>query len=120
MPLFILIVLATPAYFAVAYLYIAVTDKDIRIKFFPLKTKTIPFEEIVASNIRKYDALKEYGGWGVRYCGKLKKAYIVDGEYGVELLLRDGQSILLSTRHPEEFAKALQQQSVNVSMQTQI
>ena len=119
MPLFILIVLTTPAYFAVAYLYIAVTDKDMRIKFFPLKTKIIPFEEIVASNIRKYDALKEYGGWGVRYCGKLKKAYIVDGEYGVELLLRDGQSILLSTRHPEEFAKALQQQSVNVSMQTQ-
>ena len=119
MPLFILLVISTPAYFALAYLYIAVTDKDIRIKFFPMKTKIIPFEEIVSSGIRKYDALKEYGGWGVRYCGKLKKAYIVDGKYGIELHLRDGQSLLLSTGHPEAFAKALQQQSVDVSLQDQ-
>jgi hypothetical protein len=117
MPLIIFAVIAPLVYFTFAYLYIAVTDKDICIKFFPFKTKTISFENIVSSKVRKYDALREYGGWGVRYCGKLKKAYIVDGKYAIELYLRDGQSLLLSTKHPAEFAKALQQQSVSVSPQ---
>ncbi len=56
--------------------------------------------------MRKYSALKDYGGYGVRY-GKNAKAYNVTGNKGIQIELIDGKRILFGSHHPEGFVQAL-------------
>lgn len=78
------------------------------IRFFPLQfhEQKISFEEIKKCEIRTYSALKEYGGYGIRF-GKNGKAFNVSGNKGVQLELQDGKHLLIGTQRPEEFASAL-------------
>ena len=68
--------------------------------------QTIHFEEIKQYYVRTYSALKDYGGYGVRY-GKKGKAYNVSGNKGIQLELIDGKRILFGSLRPEEFIQAL-------------
>jgi hypothetical protein len=78
------------------------------IRFFPLQfhEHKVPFGEIKKYEILTYSALKEYGGYGIRY-GKNGKAYNVSGNRGVQLEFQDGKHLLIGSRRPEEFASAL-------------
>ncbi len=70
------------------------------------KQRTISWTQIDKMYLRKYDALGEYGGWGVktRLWFKLKdKAYIFnDNNVGLQLELPDEKKILFSTKKPDE------------------
>ena len=78
------------------------------IRFFPLQfhEHKISFGEIKKYEIRTYSALKEYGGYGIRY-GKNGKAYNVSGNRGVQLEFQDGKRLLIGSQKPEEFVSAL-------------
>jgi hypothetical protein len=69
--------------------------------------KTVYFEELDHFSLKEYDAIKEYGGWGLR-SKKNKKAYTVSGKHGIQLLLKNGKMILIGTQKPKSFAKAIE------------
>jgi len=85
-----------------------VRSDGIYYRFFPLHLSfhEIRLEDLVEYEVRAYSALKDYGGWGIRY-GRRGKAYNVSGNRGVQLKFSNGGRLLFGSQKPEEFAKAI-------------
>ncbi len=83
-----------------------VRDEGLHIRMAPFPGRAIPYDAIDTYAPRTYNALREYGGWGVRL-GWNGKAYNMSGRDGIQLSLKSGESILVGTRHPEELYAAL-------------
>lgn len=70
------------------------------------KLRSISWTEIDKIYLRKYDALGEYGGWGVKHRLWFKfsdKAYIFnENNVGLQLELSNHKKLLFSTTKPEE------------------
>ncbi|MCB2221592.1 MAG: hypothetical protein KQI35_14445 [Bacteroidetes bacterium] len=65
--------------------------------------------EIVRYEVRQYQPIKEYGGWGVRTGGrKAGKAYNVSGNLGLQLELTDGKKVLLGTQRKDAIRSAME------------
>ncbi|HYK57261.1 MAG TPA: DUF6141 family protein [Flavisolibacter sp.] len=65
-----------------------------------------PWQSIEEIYIREYNALLEYGGWGVRV-SPLGMAFIASGNTGVQLVLKDGSKVLIGTNQVEEMKMLL-------------
>ena len=69
-----------------------IDEKGIQYQFFPLqfKPKVISWNEIEDVHIRKYNAISEYGGWGIKGGSLWNKskgiAYNVSGNIGIQIL----------------------------------
>jgi hypothetical protein len=74
--------------------------------------RTIAFHEIRAFGARRYRPIREFGGWGIRSGLGKKSAYNASGNLGVELYLRNSQSIMLGSQRHEELAQALRKHGV--------
>jgi hypothetical protein len=61
-----------------------INSENILISFFPFlsNSKKIEFKEIRKISIIKYNPLKDYGGWGLRYANN-KTAYTTKGNKGI-------------------------------------
>ena len=70
------------------------------------KWKKIVPDEIHNYNIRKYRAGWEYGGYGMKKRRKYGQAYIVSGNIGLQLYLKNGKKVLIGTQRKQalEFA----------------
>lgn len=86
--------------FALITLKTTITSEGIEIAFRPFSSRRIFRSEIKKAYVRKYSPIGEYGGWGYRI-GSKGKAYNVSGEFGLQLELNSGESILVGTQHPE-------------------
>lgn len=85
---------------------VTVTSDEIRIKTIP--TRIISRKDIKKAEIQEIKALRQYGGWGVRYTGR-KIGYISAGcEKGVMLHFENRDDIMISSKHPEELLNAVQ------------
>lgn len=62
------------------------------------------WNEIASCHVRKYSAITEYGGWGIRGLFPTK-AYTVRGSYGIQIVTKDNVHFLIGTQKPEK-AKA--------------
>jgi len=102
---------------ALLYLFFSIklltnVDQDgIHYKFTILqrKFKTIKPEEISTYEIRKYNALTEYGGYGIRLGrGHRGKAFNVGGNMGMQFVFKNGKKFLLGTHQPEAFKRAVE------------
>jgi len=81
-------------------------------QFFPLnwRMKKLSSEDISEAHIRKYDAIGDYLGWGIRYGESLKdKAIILGGNEGIQIIFKNNKKLLLGTRKPVEAKKALEE-----------
>jgi len=85
-----------------------IDEKGIHYKFFPfhLKFKTVVWNDIENAYVRTYDAISEYGGWGIRggalwYKAK-GKAINISGNIGIQLELKDGKKLLIGTNKKEQ------------------
>jgi len=98
-----------PLLFAWLHLETEVTDKGIRVRFFPfhLRHRSWRWDEIEEVERRTYSPLREYGGWGIRM-GVKGWAYNVRGNDGIQLLLRSGSRILIGTQDGGRFMLAVQ------------
>ena len=105
--MWLLIGLGLPALFAWAQLRVTVTDESVLIRYVPFTRRAIPLAVILGANAREYDAIREYGGWGIKGWSRDKRAYNVSGSQGVELFLRDGRSVMLGSQRAEELAGAI-------------
>lgn len=71
-----------------------------RMKPWHRKEQTIPWEDIDQIFVRKYSPILEYGGWGIRF-GRNGKAYNLRGNYGIQIVKKDGKRLLIGTQQPE-------------------
>ncbi|MES2618350.1 MAG: DUF6141 family protein [Bacteroidota bacterium] len=85
-----------------------VKSDGIYVRLFPLQTKLqfFPWDVIASAEIRTYSPLREYGGWGMR--GALKnRALNVSGVIGLQLVLNNGNRLLIGTQQSEALEKAI-------------
>ena len=98
-----------PALFFALKLVTEVRSDGLYIRFFPLQfhAHKISFDEMKSFEIRRYSAIKEYGGYGIRY-GKSGKAYNISGGRGVQFEFHEGKPLLVGSQRCEEFVAALE------------
>jgi len=87
-------------------------DQDgIHYRFSPLifKNKLISKAEIRRYEIRKYNAIFDYGGRGIRtgFGHKWGKAYSVSGNIGLQLYLTNGKKVLFGTQRSQAIMYAM-------------
>lgn len=83
-------------------LLLVITEDEIEISFgIFAHRQIIKINEIKNISVRKYDALKEFWGWGVRFNSK-GRCYTVSGNAGVDIELKSGQHILIGIRELSE------------------
>jgi hypothetical protein len=79
-------------------------EEGVHYQFIPFhfKQKTILWQDIKSAEVRKYEPLKEYGGWGIKGYSNKNKAYNVKGNLGLQVVLKNGNKILFGTQKDEE------------------
>lgn len=86
-------------------------DKDgITLRFFPFQRVYyyVRWDEIASAQVRKYSALKEFGGYGIRVGFSSGKAYTISGNKGLQLELKSGRKFLLGTQKETELIAFLE------------
>ncbi|MBC6112133.1 hypothetical protein ACFOG5_07210 [Pedobacter fastidiosus] len=89
-------------------LTLSINESRIAYKYFPFNIKPKPFlwNEIEKVYINKYDALGNYGGWGMRYRLWFKfsdKAYLLnDKSVGLQIEFKNGKRLLFSSNKIDE------------------
>src|SRR5438552_3196347 len=102
-----LVVLVVAVLLSLSHLDVDVTDEGVTIAFrYVWPARHIGFSEIVGLEVRRYDPLLEYGGWGVRL-GPKGWGYMTSGNEGVQLRLRKGLPVLIGSRRPRELEAAI-------------
>jgi len=74
--------------------------EGIHLRFSPLTPRghRIPWKEVDRVWVRTYHPIREYGGWGIRMgLGGRGRAWNVQGNVGLQLVLKDGRRILVGT-----------------------
>ena len=108
---YVLIGFILPLIFYLFELRIKVSNKGLHYQFFPFhfSTKTLLWSEIELAEIRTYDPIGEYGGWGLRYSFNKKKgnAVNVSGDIGIQLTLTSGKKLLIGTQKKEAVTSIL-------------
>lgn len=88
-----------------------IDEKGIHYQFFPFhfSMKTLLWSEITKAEVRTYDPIGEYGGWGLRYSFNKKKgnAVNVSGDIGIQLTLKNGKKLLIGTQKKEAVSRVL-------------
>lgn len=79
--------------------------QGIHIQFFPFirKPKVFLWKDIQKIELKKYQPMMEYGGYGIRGLGD-DKAYNIRGDIGLKLYFKNGKKIMIGTQTPEELA----------------
>jgi len=106
-----------------------IDENGLTIRMLPLtlNPKPIRWDEVESAYIRQYQPIKEYGGWGYRTnIAKVKGvkfsllrtpfhkevAYNMQGNIGLQLILKDGRKVLIGTQKPEEIEELLDKLSL--------
>lgn len=89
-----------------------IDQKGISYKFFPFTgTKNITWDKVKSAEIREYNSLMEFGGYGIRL-GSKGTAYNVAGNMGLQVEMKTGKRILFGTQKEEELAKLLKELNI--------
>ena len=100
--------LGIPLLFWRCSLSVRVEGTNLYVHFFPFLRKRISLSDVVRHEVRAYQPLGEYGGWGIRWSWSGKGwAYNVSGDRGVQLELADGKRLLIGSQRPEQLAEAI-------------
>ncbi|WP_339625157.1 hypothetical protein [uncultured Winogradskyella sp.] len=90
-----------------------IDEKGIHYKFFPFHWmyKCIQWNDINKAHVRHYDALNEYGGWGLKggalWNKEKGKAINVSGSIGIQLELKTGKKVLIGTQQEKDAKNVL-------------
>ena len=106
----IVLIISLWVYFSLK-LEVWITKDGINYRFSPLiyKNKVISKEEIQRFEIRQFKAKWEYGGRGVRngFLHRWGKAFIVNGNTGLQLYLKNGKKVLFGTQRSQAIIYAM-------------
>lgn len=108
--LFVLVGIGLPYFFYKISLTTEVHPGQISIRFFPFHIKHIQIPLHLVRNYEKvtYNAIGEYGGWGIRW-GFRGKAYNMSGNQGVQLHFYNRKPLLIGSQKPDELFEAISQ-----------
>jgi hypothetical protein len=84
------------------------------LRVFPFRGTRVPVGEIEEAETRDYSAQQEYSGWGVKNTRRSGRAYTAFGTKGVQLVLADGDRLLVGSQKAAELAAALREAGVLV------
>ena len=86
-----------------------IRSDGIYVRFSPFRPSFVKFSwnDIEDVYLRNYDALSEYFGWGYRI-GPHGTGYIVAGNVGIQIILKNGNKVLVTTQRPNEVKDVLQ------------
>lgn len=89
-----------------------VDEIGVHYQFFPFhfNYKTIPWELISTCYVRKYNAISEFGGWGMKFriFGSTGKSFTTKGNIGLQLILKNGKKVLIGTQKKEALQRTLE------------
>jgi hypothetical protein len=74
---------------------------------FHLKTRFIAWNQISSAQVRKYNPLGEYWGWGIKGTRK-NRAVNIAGDVGLQLELKNGCKLLIGTLLKEKMEVAVE------------
>lgn len=98
-----------------ARLRFCIDEQGIHYRFFPFhfKTRHIGRDAVEKVHVKAYDALSEFGGWGIRINFRDTKTYNVMGDHGqaMEVIKTNGKRVLFSTYNPQALSRFLQELS---------
>lgn len=92
-------------------LELCVTPKAIYCSYFPfIKKRTYTQDNVTQVKVRKYSAITEFGGWGIKYSISGKGwVYNVKGNTGLQLYLSNDKKVLIGTQQSDELSAAIEQ-----------
>jgi hypothetical protein len=99
--------LGFPAFAAIVRLVTEVRPGTLSIRLIPFRSRLIPLQDIRTADSREYAPMSEFGGWGIRLAADGSKAYNARGNVGVQLVLTEGERVLVGTQRAEELIAAL-------------
>ncbi|PZF71016.1 hypothetical protein [Taibaiella soli] len=110
MPMWVSIILIITTLGGILLMYSArmdveIDEEGITFSFFPLVgKKKMLWSQVENVYVREYNAILEYGGWGIRYSmGKRKgRALCVSGKMGIQIIGKDEKKLLLGTQKAQE------------------
>jgi hypothetical protein len=93
-----------------AKLVTQVREDGIYVRYFPFhrKFRIYKWEDIDQLYLRKYDPIREYGGWGVRL-GFNGRAFNVSGNIGLQIITTHNEKLLIGTNAPDDMIGILSQ-----------
>lgn len=106
----ILIMILVAALFYFTRMIVTISSESIHLLYPPLLRKEIIFksDEILKYEVRTYNPILEYGGWGVKTGNKKNgKAYNVRGNIGLQLILTNGSKVMIGTQRKEAISAAM-------------
>jgi hypothetical protein len=78
-----------------------------RYPIFKPKWKKILKDDIHMFAVKNYDAIFEYGGWGIKNSKKHGRCITIQGDAGLLLELKNGERILIGTQNKDGFERAM-------------
>ena len=98
-----MIVCAIVRIFSTTRMIMQIRDEGIYVRFPPFQPSFTHFawDDIQEIYLRKFDAVSEYYGRGIKM-GPMGKGYIVSGDTGIQIVLRNNARVLISTQQPEQ------------------
>jgi hypothetical protein len=91
------------------HLKTVITEKHIlfRMAPFQIKDKIVNWTEIKDVKVIKYDGIKEYGGYGLRFKSSRGWCYTISGPYGIRIVLNNEKKILIGTHKEKEISQII-------------
>jgi len=114
LPIFSGIIIIAVVFILFLYLKLKtrIDEKGVYYQFFPFQwnSKFIPWKNIDKCYVRKYNAITEFGGWGIKFSFRknIGKAVTTKGKIGLQLELKNGNKILIGTQKKEELKRTIQ------------
>lgn len=106
-----LVILFVFAVFNFFKLKTRIDEKGIYYQYLPLhfSYRFLPWESISKCYVRNYNAIFEYGGWGLKFSFRKNKgkSFTVKSNVGLQLLLKNGKHLLIGTQKKEEIQRTL-------------
>ncbi len=92
-----------------AKLHTQLAADGVRVRFAPLQSewRFTPWAQVRRAYVRTYAPLREYGGWGIRTFGGESMAYNAWGNQGLQLILANGERLLIGSQQPAAIQQVL-------------
>jgi len=108
----ILILIFVFALFNFFKLKTRIDEKGVYYQYLPFhfSYRFLSWNMIAKCYVRNYDAIFEYGGWGLKFSFRKSKgkSFTVKGDVGLQLELMDGKKILIGTQKKEEIQRTIE------------
>ena len=104
--LWLLCGIGVPLFFWWFRLETVVERSSLQIRMQPFSDRSFQPDEIAQFYARTYKPVREYGGWGVRGWSS-NRAYNMSGDQGVQLVLTNGDRVLIGSQRPDALEHAI-------------